>query len=234
MIKFGCPNCGKKIGVGDDAAGKKAKCPGCGRILDIPQPTSLPRASGQEASKAVQSGSGTSVSNVQANSQLDELAAAMSETAGPSAKERAPSFPRAAATRQPGKKANRWILWAVLLGVVVVVVIGAMQMGRTGFAMGLTDIRKVTADPGAYAGQTLKSPVIMISVRYFSPIATVNAKGLQLTSSPALDSKAMKIHQSIGSHQAVMIKYRIYDQATLAKIEAYDSCIGVLLDVWIP
>jgi hypothetical protein len=33
---FNCPKCGKRIKVGDEKAGKKGKCPGCGEILTIP------------------------------------------------------------------------------------------------------------------------------------------------------------------------------------------------------
>lgn len=33
---FNCPKCDKRIKVGDEKAGKKGKCPGCGQILTIP------------------------------------------------------------------------------------------------------------------------------------------------------------------------------------------------------
>ncbi len=37
-IDFRCPNCQKLLRVGDNAAGKQAKCPGCGTILSVPSP----------------------------------------------------------------------------------------------------------------------------------------------------------------------------------------------------
>jgi phage FluMu protein Com len=35
-IEFRCTQCGKLLRVGDDSAGKRAKCPGCGTVLAIP------------------------------------------------------------------------------------------------------------------------------------------------------------------------------------------------------
>jgi hypothetical protein len=35
-IEFRCSNCGKLLRVGDDSAGKRAKCPGCATVLPIP------------------------------------------------------------------------------------------------------------------------------------------------------------------------------------------------------
>ena len=35
-IEFSCYECGTKLRVGDDSAGKKAKCPKCDLVLDIP------------------------------------------------------------------------------------------------------------------------------------------------------------------------------------------------------
>ena len=37
-IDFRCTNCQKLLRVGDDAAGRHAKCPGCGTILIVPSP----------------------------------------------------------------------------------------------------------------------------------------------------------------------------------------------------
>ena len=37
MIAFSCANCGKRLKVGDDRAGKRGKCPGCGQKTRIPQ-----------------------------------------------------------------------------------------------------------------------------------------------------------------------------------------------------
>jgi DNA-directed RNA polymerase subunit RPC12/RpoP len=36
MIKFKCSQCGKEISAADEHAGRKAKCPGCQAILQIP------------------------------------------------------------------------------------------------------------------------------------------------------------------------------------------------------
>jgi serine/threonine protein kinase len=39
MITFSCARCGVKLQVGDDNAGKQAKCPTCKAMVPIPQPT---------------------------------------------------------------------------------------------------------------------------------------------------------------------------------------------------
>jgi serine/threonine protein kinase len=36
MIHFACPSCRKKLGVKEDLAGKKGKCPGCGKAILVP------------------------------------------------------------------------------------------------------------------------------------------------------------------------------------------------------
>ena len=35
-IEFDCPQCGKKLRVRDELAGKKGKCPGCGNVVVVP------------------------------------------------------------------------------------------------------------------------------------------------------------------------------------------------------
>lgn len=44
-IEFRCPNCSKLLRTPDESAGKKAKCPQCGGIADVPL-TSVPAAGG--------------------------------------------------------------------------------------------------------------------------------------------------------------------------------------------
>lgn len=41
MIKFNC-TCGQPLQVGDDLAGKKARCPFCYKVLNVPAPESVP------------------------------------------------------------------------------------------------------------------------------------------------------------------------------------------------
>jgi hypothetical protein len=36
MIRFKCPHCGKEISAGDDATGKRGRCPGCKELFQIP------------------------------------------------------------------------------------------------------------------------------------------------------------------------------------------------------
>jgi uncharacterized paraquat-inducible protein A len=46
VIKFKCPHCDRDVSVGDEHAGKKARCPACREIFQIPQAgaVSRPRA----------------------------------------------------------------------------------------------------------------------------------------------------------------------------------------------
>jgi hypothetical protein len=39
MIKFNCSSCQRKIGIKDEAVGRKLKCPQCGDILTVPGPS---------------------------------------------------------------------------------------------------------------------------------------------------------------------------------------------------
>ena len=48
MITFNCPACGKRFHVKDELAGKNARCPGCQKVLTIPQvaqPEEIPMSS---------------------------------------------------------------------------------------------------------------------------------------------------------------------------------------------
>ena len=87
----------------------------------------------------------------------------------------------------------------------------------------MTDIRKVIANPEAYAGQTLKSRVIIDAPTIYSAPGASKAMPLFLMASPRLQGKAMSILQSIGEYQSVMIKYRMHDKSMFAKIRAREQ-----------
>src|SRR5262245_38949350 len=38
MLHFACSECGKQLQAQDTAAGKKVKCPGCGKLSAVPVP----------------------------------------------------------------------------------------------------------------------------------------------------------------------------------------------------
>ena len=46
-IRFKCPDCGKKLKVGEEHAGKQAKCPGCGNAVMIPPAAVQPQTADQ-------------------------------------------------------------------------------------------------------------------------------------------------------------------------------------------
>ena len=51
-IRFKCPDCGKKLKIKEEYAGKQAKCPGCGKALAIPRPVVQPQATDQPAASS--------------------------------------------------------------------------------------------------------------------------------------------------------------------------------------
>jgi hypothetical protein len=114
-------------------------------------------------------------------------------------------------------------MWGIVLGVLGVFVAGAValvSLNRSDFAIGLTDIRKVTADPALYAGATLKSSAIIDTPGFFRGVGAMDADPLRLMMSQELNAKAVSIWRSVGRHGAIIIKYRIHDQATFARIDA--------------
>lgn len=42
MIRFHCPHCGKAMTDKDEIAGKRGKCPRCGRVVAVPLASELP------------------------------------------------------------------------------------------------------------------------------------------------------------------------------------------------
>jgi phage FluMu protein Com len=56
-IEFRCPTCGKLLRVGDDAAGRQAKCPACATVQQIPNPSAAanPPSGGQPPPPAPES-----------------------------------------------------------------------------------------------------------------------------------------------------------------------------------
>jgi hypothetical protein len=59
-INFSCPGCGKTLRVGDEIAGKLARCPDCGAVASIPAATSEPAAPSQSFGSGYSAAGGTS------------------------------------------------------------------------------------------------------------------------------------------------------------------------------
>jgi phage FluMu protein Com/preprotein translocase subunit YajC len=59
-IEFRCTQCSKLLRTADDTAGKKAKCPACGTVLDVPSPGAPPIPGGAGGSPFAPQGVGQS------------------------------------------------------------------------------------------------------------------------------------------------------------------------------
>ena len=116
MIYFVCSGCGKTLGVKDELGGRKARCPSCAQLLVIPQPTAAP-SEGQ----VVAGTAGPYPRTAPAASRIEAPAITVEPV------EEEPERPR----RRP--------LWpilveagAVLLGLVVRVLLGAVRVNLSG------------------------------------------------------------------------------------------------------
>jgi hypothetical protein len=119
-----------------------------------------------------------------------------------------------------------WIVPVVILGVLCVGGVIAWQTGllsHVGIATEVTDMRKVIANPEAYAGRTLQSRAIVDSPTVYSAPGASRAMPLFLMADERLQDKALKILQSVGEYQSVMIKYRIHNSSVFGKIRAREQ-----------
>lgn len=136
------------------------------------------------------------------------------------------------------KRTPKWLIGLVVIGILWGAGVLLRQTGlmsHMGVAIGTTDIRKVIANPEAYAGRTLKSRAMGAwTGDYYEAPGASNAMGLFLAVDKQLEEKAQRILRSVGKYQSVMIKYRIHDKSTLARRRDVRDRKGVLLDVWIP
>ena len=243
MIAFACPECGKRLEIRDEHAGKKAKCPGCGAVLTVPR----------KSSRRVEQTHGEGV-------ELDDSAAAVKRSGRGQAREQqarrihsgsvpAPSVGSAGVGSKPNR--HKLALLAVLLGLVVCTlgaIVGVLALRRFVSDRGRrVDVRKVSVNPQAYASQTLVSKVEAGHPYLF----LYDAAGVALhVPSEDLRRKVERIglavaHPGIGPGLA-MIKYRMYDREKLARErrcleQAHErgdyhfvSYDGVLIDIWIP
>ena len=56
-LEFRCAGCSKLLRTPDESAGKKAKCPQCGEIVDVPQATPVPTSqSNRERAAGIRAG----------------------------------------------------------------------------------------------------------------------------------------------------------------------------------
>lgn len=118
-IEFPCPSCQRTLRVGDDAAGKQAKCPQCGNIVPIPAatapagnlPEDQPAAPGESSPFATSAATGKDAANPYASPTTESYQPAKFQVA-----------PGAIGNQQvdPGTIINyAWEVWKTNLGLLI-------------------------------------------------------------------------------------------------------------------
>lgn len=243
LLRVNCPECRKSVRVPAAAEGFVAVCPLCNARFQVPKMATV--SVGQPVNHTPQPEYALKNAPAQETSAplnpLESLAAA---TTGPS-----PAFRRRVSRHEPRPRTSMRPLVAIAL--IVLLALGGViawqqgaipgTSGMPGVAGSLADIRKIAADPGAFAGQTLQSRVIIGGVSdyvSFRAVGTISASPFPLEASEELQNKALTISSAVGDHQAVAIKYRIHDAPTLKRLSAGaypgEYAYGTLLDIWIP
>lgn len=227
-----CPHCGASYKIDETKLGKNGRCSKCENnfilalsnpnpvepLIDevvYEQPSGDPPSSLAAAAQAARRP--VLLQNRQLPSQLEEL----QHCEIPRHRVSDPSRYRAGRPRWPIP-----VLIAIVVCVSVILVWKMDLFSHVGIASGETDIRKVLIDPEAYAGQVLRSRVIMETDTAFRGIGAVNATPLFLKPfSPGVRGKALRTINAVEEHQSVIIKYEIYNRSTFAKIRAREAAI---------
>ena len=263
-----CPQCGASYQIDATKLGKKGRCSKCGNSFTLgvsdPEPAdpSAPQVIDQHPSEVPTEAEPTRrcpfcAEVIRASAQKCRYCGEWMQSQRPvpayttynRSRSTYPPNPHLSRNRQP-----TWVLPTAIVGALCLGAFVAWQMGllsRAGIAVEVTDIRKVIANPEAYAGRTLKSRAIIDAPAVYSAPGASNAMPLFLMADRDLEDKAIKILRSVGEYQSVMIKYRIHDRNTFAKIRAREQAgadpqrhaeaeendprnyQGVLLDIWI-
>lgn len=115
-ISLNC-DCGKRLRVGRELAGKRVKCPGCGKILTARAPT----AGKADTTPTVTAGPGSTQAPAAADPNLSGLqpVAAMTEPDGDSPAQRGRLMFRRAAMVLAGSAAGIGLLWLCVCGLAV-------------------------------------------------------------------------------------------------------------------
>lgn len=216
-IRFNCRGCGRDLQVSADIVGKPAVCPECRTVTKVPTEAEQTRRCPFCAEV------------IQASAQKCRYCGEWIQNRHPA--QAYTSHSRSRSTYRPVRQFSRkrkptWVVPAVIVAALCVSGLIIWQTGllsRVGVTTGLTDIRKVIANPKAYAGQTLKSRVIIDAPTIYSAPRASKAMPLFLMASPRLQDKAMNILRSVGEYQSVMIKYRMHDKSMFAKIRAREQ-----------
>ncbi|NIA06605.1 MAG: hypothetical protein GWP14_03050 [Actinobacteria bacterium] len=188
MVQFNCTSCKKKLVVPDKHIGKNSRCPQCKNTMIVP---------------------GAAKQNKESYVVAEDLGNK--------------KYPAASSGRRAFDNASLWggiglkkyFIFACIVVTAVTCISVGIRYFRGAGDDSITDIRKVAADPEAYAGQTLRSRATMISRNHF---AGEDGRYLALEPLPDLKSQADSIYQVVGNAHEVRITYRLYEWNTLAEI----------------
>jgi len=235
MIAFTCSACGKRLEVKDEHGGKKARCSACGAVVAVPQKSRDRDEAGEQIHGE--------------RASLDDLAAAVQRTGRGQARGQQERQIRSESAPAPSvgpagvgfkRRRHKLTLVAVLVCLVVCTlggIVGIVAFQRFGAHVRgrvidiadrvvdprkqcrVVDVRKVIANPDAYTKQTLISRVQILSPSAFGAPHSSSLVPLMLCSSDEIQEKTWRIIMAVG-RDSVLIKYRIHDKQTVAKIEA--------------
>lgn len=199
-----CPVCGQRVKLPNDCFNRRFKCPKCLSRFEVT--TEAVVQVGEVETKGPE------------KSDLNVLAETVNESRdSPRASAFVPaSVPRRSRYQKKKRRRPKWVIALVLL--VTLFSFSLFLLGVfswTGLAATKVDVRRVIANPQAYAGRTLTSLVLSEESFMYSPWPG-GEDPIVLRMPPLMEREAFRVNVVAGDRFPVMIKYRIHDRNEFA------------------